>query len=377
MSAPYDCFDYVIGLSRTDCPCTDTDKPSDADVSASGYYLDETQGLNLEQVKNAASCPEFWDWMERARTLAVQDYQADVLACIRAHTEYAREPLRAVIGDYSDSPKLLTMGKAYHGMTVETADVVGGTFIVKRIGLKIDTTGPIDVSVYGPDGLIATYQVDAVAGVVSWHTLAADLELDMNLDGAENPRYWFLWEPSSERAYNTKLHCGCTDTKWKPYWSTENPYYESRVKRDGFEWTQWVMAAGTKGDDLATRTDWATSNETQGVLIDAKFTCDASTTICAGEPDYTDPIQREQARAIQVKAASYLLSFIRSSSNPSFWTLLNLEQIADLQKQYHDQYAGRVEWVCGEFAKKENVNLYGDCLRCKDQWGFSIKTIRS
>jgi hypothetical protein len=377
MSAPYGCFEYVIGLSRTDCPCTDSGKPTDAGESASGYYLDEAPGLNLQQVKNAAICPEFWDWMEKARQLAVQDYQADVLSCIRSNTEYARNPLKSIIGDASDSIKLLTMNKPYHGLTVQTAHVVGGTMTVKRIGLKVDTTGPIDIEVYSRDGPLVTYTVDAVEDVLTWYTLPADLELDMDAEGSENPRYWFLWQPSGEKAYNTRLHCGCISNYWKPYWDLGHPYYESRVEKGGFAWADWAMAAGTKGDTLADRDTWATLNETQGVMLDVRFNCDANTTICTDDPDYTDPLQRDQARAIQMRAAWYLMKLIRSSSNPSFWTLLNLEEIHALMLEYDDQYKGRVGALCEEFSKSENINLYGDCLKCKDHWGFAVKTIRT
>lgn len=377
MSAPYGCFEYIVGLSRTDCPCLEDNKPADAGESASGYYLDEGPFLNMEQVKNAATCPEFWDWMSRARDLAVQDYKRDVLSCIRSNADYARQPLSAVIGDKEESNKLLTMGKTYHGLTVETAHVVGGTMTIKRIGLKVNTTGAIDVEVYSREGLLNTYTVNTTADSVSWLTLSTPLELEMNTEGSENPRYWFLWQPTTQRAYNVRLHCGCSHGGWKPYWDAKAPYYESRVNRDGFEWTKWVMAAGTKGDTIGTREDWATTNETQGVLIDATFRCDASTTICFEDPDYTDPIQAEQARAVLVRSWWYLLGFIRMSSNPSFWTLLNLEGIAEAQQKTEAEYRERVQYVCDEFSKEENINLNGDCLKCKDQWGFSHSTIKA
>jgi len=137
------------------------------------------------------------------------------------------------------------------------------------------------------------------------------------------------------------------------------------------------MATGTKGDDLATRVNWKTANETQGILLDARFNCDASTTICFDDPDYTDPIQNDQARAVLLKSWYYLLSFIKNSGNPSFWTLLNLEGIHDSMSKVKAEYIERVEFVCTEFSKSENINLNGDCLKCKDQWGFAVKTIKA
>lgn len=375
MSAQPGCFEYIIGLSRTDCPCLDTDKPVDAAESASGYYIDEGEFLNMEQLKGAATCPEFWDWLERSRTLAVQDYKRDVLSCIRSNTTYAREPMRGVIGEDPESPKLLTMDKTYHGLTLQTDMVVGGTMTVYRIALKINTSGPVDIEVYNRDGLMITYTVTAVADTLTWYELTTPLELEMDSDGL-NPRYWFLWQPTTERAYNTRIHCNCLNGTWKPTWDCSSPYYGGR-SRKGFEWSQWVMATGTKGDDLSTRVNWKTTNETQGILLDARFNCDASTTICFDDPDYTDPIQNDQARAVLLKSWYYLLSFIKNSSNPSFWTLLNLEGIHESMSKVKAEYIERVEFVCAEFSKSENVNLNGDCLKCKDQWGFAVKTIKA
>jgi len=40
-----DCYNYIIGLSRTNCECFDI--PADASESMSGLYLDELESLNI------------------------------------------------------------------------------------------------------------------------------------------------------------------------------------------------------------------------------------------------------------------------------------------------------------------------------------------
>lgn len=51
------CLDTVIGLSRTVCNCYE-DQPADYDVSDSGLYIDELEGLNLQIAGGAADCEQ-------------------------------------------------------------------------------------------------------------------------------------------------------------------------------------------------------------------------------------------------------------------------------------------------------------------------------
>lgn len=370
------CFQNIIGLSRTPCPCTDEGIPDDADVSASGVYLDEMQGLNIRSVQAAMDgCVDLWTMMERARENALRDMKTDTLACIRAGTTETRKPNTSIVGQWDQSTRLLTETNAYVGMMLRTAEMVGGTLTLKKIGIKVDTSGPIDVSVYDRDNIINTYTITAVSGVLSWLTLDYPLELTMQPDGALCPKYYMLWQPSGIKPYNTRLHCGCPGKGWLPYYDDNNPYWDANVKRRGFEWTQWVMATGVKGDDLTTRDTWNRTNDLHGLVAEFTFACDKITTLCEEDPDYTDPLQMQQALAVQARAAYYLTSFIKSSGNVSFYTLLEGEELIGRMEAYNSAYKDYIGYLCEEFTKPENINNYGDCLSCKDEYGFKVSTI--
>ncbi len=370
------CFQNIIGLSRTPCPCTDEGIPLDADVSASGVYLDEMQGLNIRSVQAASDgCVDLWTMMERARENALRDMKTDTLACIRAGSNDTRKANTSIIGEWDQSTRLLTETNTYVGMMLRTAEMVGGTLTLKKIGIKVDTSGPIDVSVYDRDNLVNTYTITAVAGVLSWLTLDYPLELTMAPDGALCPKYYLLWQPNGIKPYNTRLHCGCPGKGWLPYYDDANPYWDANVKRRGFEWTQWVMATGVKGDDLTTRDTWNRTNDLHGLVAEFTFACDKVTTLCEEDPDYTDPLQMQQALAVQARAAYYITSFIKSSGNVSFYTLLEGEELIGRMEAYNSAYKDYISYLCDEFTKPENINNYGDCLSCKDEWGFKVSTI--
>jgi hypothetical protein len=200
------CFENIIGLSRTPCPCTADDIPADADVSASGLYLDETPHLNLQQVQSSMdSCHELWTMMDRARSTAVADMQSETIACIRAGAKVARKANTSIIGEWDESTRKITETTTYVGMMVKAAQIRGGTMTLKRIGLKVDTTGPIQVGVYSLEGLVQLYTVDAVADTLTWYTLPAALELPMDPDGSLNQRYWLLWEDGSPTTMRSTL----------------------------------------------------------------------------------------------------------------------------------------------------------------------------
>lgn len=389
MSVQPNCFEGLIGLARESCPCLG-DMPEDAAASQSGLFLAELDGLNLRQVKNATAeqCQEFWDMMTRARDNAETQADADLLAELRKVSSDRKKPIRSVIGEDSDSRRILTMDKSWHGMTVQFAHMVGGIATLRRIGGKFNFTGDLTIYVFDrySDTWVAGYTIPVVAGQTTW-TEIEPLELDMDASGYANTRYWFIYQPGANAAYNTRIHCGCGGSTWRPNWNSHSPYYESNVQRQGYGWSWWAMASGVKGNDIADREDWSTTNETQGLLLDFQFTCNAFTTLCNDGYDPQDPIQLTRAYARLYLAGYKLLTQVKMSSNPTFWTTLNGEGVEALRKQYFEEYRNRIGWyddkekvangyLLTTLMEPENINRYGDCLICKDQHGMQVSRIR-
>ena len=68
MSLTPACFENIIGLSRTPCPCVE-DLNADAVVSESGLFLDELDGLSINMLNAGVDCGQgtLWEMLARAR----------------------------------------------------------------------------------------------------------------------------------------------------------------------------------------------------------------------------------------------------------------------------------------------------------------------
>lgn len=380
MSAPYDCFEKIIGLAEYGCECYDAGLGDGASESASGLQLASLEGLNMSVLNRAASCSTGGTLgllLNAAREEGIRRYKEEVLKYIRANTKVKRAPVRSQVGDNKNSLQPLTMGNTYHGVSLTLAHHVGGTAKVKRIGTYMDFTGTINVKQYGLDSSTPTSTTPCatVQNVLTWTNV--DIDLSMEVEGSRNPEHWFLWEPTGgQRALNSRVHCGCGGRR---SWN-ESPWFESGVKDNDQAWMRWAMGGGTKGDTLSEREDWNVGNETQGLILDIEFGCEFIRSICDGVPDYEDdPLQMSAAYAVRYAAGSYIVSHIISSTDVSRETLTgdgeNLyKQRATYDKAFyeraHDYIGATLVQPPDEGMPASGVNTYSDCFTCKEKSGF-------
>ena len=94
------CYDYVIGLSRTECDCHDpkTGYELDYNTSYSGLYLDEVHPLNnLTGLENCDN-QDVWRIMSLARERAVNTFIADTNALISKYYQLKYRSYTGIIG---------------------------------------------------------------------------------------------------------------------------------------------------------------------------------------------------------------------------------------------------------------------------------------
>lgn len=384
MSAPYGCFEEVVGLSRTDCECYTETMPLEASNSASGLYLDELPGLNLKKLFAAADCEkDAWTLMGRGIEEATRRFKEEVLRNVRANTAWKRSPTRTQIGDDSSPSKAVALNKTFHGLSLMMAHHIGGTGTVKRIGTRMKFTGDVTIDVYEVDNdtPIRTEVVSAIANRTVW-TEITDLELSMETETSRNPWYWFVFTPTGgQEAANTRIICSaCTGINW----NYATPWFQSSGNPKGKDWMRWAMAAGTFGDDISDREQWSTSNSTQGLMLDIDFKCDAMSAICDGAPDYEfDPLQAATAHAIRYAAAVYVLDTVGVGSAVDRDALIGDIAVGKLRQQYEREYLTRAEYVATVLSEPQEpgnpqsgVNTYSDCFTCKRGDGPRVQTIR-
>lgn len=395
----YACWQNIIGISRTECQCVE-DKPVDASVSASGIFLDELPGLPIRFIDAVRDCGQdsLWDFAERAIENAVGETKAEVMGCVNRNTEPAKRAGQSEIG----SGKKATTGethplsKPFHGITVQTDNMRGGYFRVTAIAtaFKGDALpATIDVKLYKDEsessGPEQTITLPVTSNKVEWTVLPTPIELSMSSLG-DRARYWFLFEPiDGMRAMNTLTGCNCGG--FNPYWNLHTPQWMSKVDKGRDGWANWAQAQGTSGDDLLNRENWQVFNPTHGIMLRVQFECDESSTICAETPNYTgDMFQLAFAHAVRYRAAFNLATSILNSTKIDRYTMTAGDQLEKMRQEWHYEWLSytsgprksdgtleRAGYLCEQLSKPENVNLYGDCRKCADQWGMRRSTIRN
>ena len=376
MSLTGECFDKVIGLTRTQCDCYE-DPPAGYDESASGLYLDEAPGMNLKRIFSAADCEnDGWELMTKARAEGLKRFTGEVIKHIVAGTSEKRKSSRSLIAADKAS-KEVSLGSTYHGVELVFANHVGGTATIHRIGGAFKFTGSVTVKVYADmdsDTPVSTHVIAATNNKREW-TDITPFTVDLSTKYGDNPRLWLLFEPTAgQQALDVKVaSCTC---QGKPKWNIEQPYYESGVVMDGQAWTAWAMVSGTYGNDLSDRENWVHSNETQGLMLDISFACDARQALCTGTPNYdTDPHQSTFAYGVRFAAALYLVENITGSTRVIRENIVNGEQMELLRVSYTKEMNDRAEWL-GQELSGDQVNKYADCFVCKDETGLNVSTMR-
>lgn len=383
MSAQPVCFENIIGLSRTDCECVDA-RPVDAGVSESGLYGDELEGLSLRMADFTRDCgvDSLWTKLYRARANAIEDVKADLMACLGANTDLRRQSGVSQIGDdkkaTGDSIKLR---HAFHGMSIQLGKVKGGSFKIRAIGTAFKTSGTITVNVWDryTETPIATYLLPHLANRLLFTELPVPLELPMSHMGYQPSRYWITYAPTEElKALNVLVNCGCGG--FEPYWNMDSPQYNSPSQKDGKAWADWCMASGTYGESMDDRNEWSAGmNTTQGLALQVEADCDQTSTFCADAPNYrTDNVQKVLAHSVRYRMGVLLTTDLLHSTNINRYTMTAGELLEQLRGRYEKEYEARLlKYLCPTLAQPENVNRYGDCLKCRDQWGMSVSLIRS
>lgn len=367
------CFDNIIGLSRTECECYADGKPTNYDISASGLYLDELEGLSLNMINSVGDCEGLWDILYKARQDAVTAVRTDLLSCISANASVRRKPFNGIAGEYFDAKSIINT-KTYASAIMQFASVAGGFAKIKRIGTKFDTTGSVDVDIYSlhDDEVVATLTLETEAGKLKWNNVNISID-DLSKVNGLNKRFYFVYQ-TPYKPYNTAASCGCGSGK--PTWNTVSPCY-TYIQNKDYGWASFMMLGGATGNDTSQISDWSGQKETFGLVFDIEIGCRSEQALCKDALDFTsDPYAITIAHAVRFKAGELVMMYIRSAANPNYYSLVIPEMMDELQSRYKSEYENRIyNYLCPELSSEQNLNRYSDCFTCKDSYGFQIAGI--
>lgn len=356
------CLDTAIGLSQTDCPCFDENKPVDYAVSDSGLYLDELDGIPLNVIDAAEDCANgnVWQIMEKARREAAIVLKGDVNIGLAKIVLPSRPFFNGNIGDVNPKGYIDTASQ-YAGITWLSGGMPSGTMHISKIRLAINTTVAKTVTLYSSDQDVplGSFVINCVQNTYSEVSVNIDLPLVNSNGGCI--RYWLVYDKTGVKPMKTTLTCGC-GTGNSPVWNGLNYLYPPRGNyKSQYAWFEWVNVAGTNGNDVTAKTGWGCSTTyTYGLQIEVSFKCALSDVICQNLDYEKNPAAIKLAEALRYKAGEKVINNIMSSGTINRYTLLDNESMWGRRNHYAKRYTESLAEAIGAM----DITRTG-CYKCK------------
>ena len=348
MSVPL-CFDSIIGFTRKEDICVD-DYLAEYSVSNSGLYLDELQGMNLRILNSTGGSYGIWEKMTNAIENAISSFKIDVLREILKTKEAARQRFYGDIGGKSFTTALDSY--SLRGLRMYS-DIVGGTYTLYGVSLILDQTGVADFSIYDDFGTVwYNGNLNHTAGKITYNAITP---LALPLTG----NYYFIYDANGD-PYNNKLTCNCGGFKW--CFNINHPCFKHSRDR----WTEWAMVAGIYSNSDPVMSNWPTTRDAQGMILNGDFGCDTLGILCSEHSDWVgNEIDLSIAYAILYKAGSFLSAYIMDSEEVNRYTLLGIDGLTANMVYYEERYKVMLEFIAANIELDRN-----ECLKCRETHGY-------
>lgn len=344
-----ECLQGLVGVSDTDCPCTETDRPEGYNESKSGLFLSDL--IDLKMMGAAATdcgAGSIWAIGAKALNRASINFQNNLAQCW-ADKHKAR---KAYIGHLAEitHTKALSPSSTYAGMKIVPDPAIeSGEIIIRGISTLFSTTGTdnLTVFIYDAVGLVTEVDLNTYANDLQHNNLSPVITLPFQRDGVSEQAFYLIYavDPAN-KPRNNELICGCR-----------------KSVRDKIEaWAPHV--SGITGNVIADRCDWGCDNEhAYGLVPDVTMRCNVTDAICDGELDFgADPNAGTIAQHIQYAGAADLIGKVLRSSDPSVFTLHTNDDLVAMRNQYLAEASARLQGLCKTMPP-------GNCYTCKDRGG--------
>jgi hypothetical protein len=344
---PLECLDYIIGLSRSECPCI-TDKIDNVPVdwfkkSTSGLFLDELPGIvGIKSVEASQQCAEelttfYKQAIETSKTTLRDDF-------IIGLTQRFRQAQKTYIGKGGGqefTANEVLAGVNYAGVHLRNDWMRGGSIKLKSIYCMF-AAPPLELKVYRMacqtfvlEELQTITPIPAItANTVHQVQLASPIELSM--DGYE---YFVLYNAAGVVPKNNSVSCGC-----------------GAIER---LLLQYLRLEGVVGSDLSAFNSWQIASSAHGLAFDLEVGCDASNILCelfASDMAYQAVI----ANSIRFKAAELVMEKVLASENINRYTMLDREYLWGKRNNFRKEYLDRVTWM----VETVDISSFTDCYVC-------------
>ena len=367
-----ECYQSIVGLTRSDCACY-TDVPDSAADSLSGLYIDELVGLSFVQsMTNCDNGNELFLNIEKARDSAITAFQADTNALLLQNFKVKRTPFYGGIGRNVDNNNIKITDGSYLGARIYCNNIKSGVLYIKDIGTLFKTTGTVDLSIYNNIGDLVT-QVTLTTEEGKHYQNPVSLELPLHNDYIDNLEYFFVYQYASAtmtpKINDIKCNCG----SFKPVYNCSKPYFNSKHESN-YGWADWIMVGGINSASLPDFTNYSTSNAPNslfGLTFNIELRCKIGDVLCKQQLDFEgNPLAPAVALAIQHKAGEILGNWVLQSGNLSRFTMINTEQFIEDVKNFKATYNEMIKYIVDSVDITQN-----DCLACRDVYEMAKRGI--
>lgn len=344
MKEPLSCLTGIVGVADTDCDCYEDGRPDDYNEAASGLYLNQLVDLDL--LAQAYQCQGATVWSIGAKAIkeATIRFQNNLLQCWSAKHK-AREQWKGLVGE-RDCPQVLTPGTTYAGLLLcPDSNIEQGEIVITGIGTMFTQTAEVTVTIYdNVTGALHEVDLDTTANTFQSNTLGTPIVLPFNGTDGTARRYWILYTVTSNKPKLGDVNCGCSSK-------------QERMK-------EWGGFYGTKGNDLALRSEWGMDGNHYGLLPEITIRCGVEKGICDDTLDFaTNPNAGVMAEAIWYLAASMIPDMIRRSTKILPGTTLPSDELAADAQKHAGEFSARVQALCTGMSP-------GSCYVCKPKMGL-------
>ncbi len=364
MSYEVECFDNIIGLSRTICECYDEGRPEDYNLSLSGFYLDELYPLTAYKgLLNCENGNDIWQLLARSREQAILTFRTDANVLLLRDNKLRRKVFKGKIGKLKyTAEEIITTGD-WVGIRMICDNVVGGKLKIKKIGTLFGQTGAFNLYVY--NNLNELEQIIPLTTQANTHKIndITDLELDLHNDYTDNLEYFFIYQKNGLTPKNNSIKDDCI-----------RACSESQTNKQ-FGYMDWSSVNGFKRTDISDLSDlsYSSSDKMYGLTFDLEFTCSVENVWCEEELDFvSDNITRAIALAIRYKAGELFFYDNLLSSNVNFNRLVNGDAIQQAKEEFAAKYAEIMTFIV------DNIDVtITDCFECEDRIKIGRNLIQS
>lgn len=341
-----DCFNNIIGISRTDATCFTAAFNDAARVSVSGLYLDEAEGFPALEIFRFVASGEgilLQALLEKARTRAIDLVKEELSMELGIRYPVKSQSYIDYAGQISGLGTInFTM--PYAALVLEMRPYRGAIVKVTGVLPQFTTTTNLEVKVYQAYNNGNYYQVlselETLSIPIAPNPTLKELSLELPTtdEVGRAYSYLFVYATAGITARDNSNSCGCggkeniRDIYLKPY-SVVGASYDN-------------MLISNRG------------NKINGLLLQVDARCNGGNFLC--ENYYNNSlIATAMNHAIQRKSAATALVSILTSDIINRYTMAKREQIGNTINILNSKVKKSVSWIA------ENLDLSNnDCYIC-------------